>query len=294
MGTKKANLYLLRHSEKDIFKIGRSTNLQGRISTLQYSFGEFNLKDSVTVKGDNSTINKLESIIHYLFDSYRIKADVDNKDGITEWFSMECFEDVETEIKRFKEKFNKGLFIEKGIILPEKIPGNTSRMPLKLRREIEFEQSKQDNMAKLNSFKKCLIEKKEAIIVAIKDLREEEEFLGYNGDYIIIFADDDKKIFEERGLVDNALFSSKGYGFIGISVHGCGFHTSIKGNSLSAIYYRIVNLEEYDHHDAGNIKMVLERFYRFLDDFLAPYLENELTEDAQMVLKQKNEFWNNF
>ena len=83
-------LYLVQHTNKEMFKIGIATSNQ-RFYELDRDYS-IDWKSSLYFKGDYHDITKMEKILHKLFYSYRL--DKQNGTGGTEWFSTQCLDSV--------------------------------------------------------------------------------------------------------------------------------------------------------------------------------------------------------
>ena len=83
-------LYLVQHTNKEMFKIGIATGNQ-RFFDLDRDYS-IDWKSSLYFKGENDDITKMERILHKLFYSYRL--DRQNGTGGTEWFSTKCLNSV--------------------------------------------------------------------------------------------------------------------------------------------------------------------------------------------------------
>ena len=83
-------LYIVQHSNKEMFKIGICTN-NNRFNDLNRDYS-INWKNSFYFEGENLDILKLEKILHNGF--YRYNLDKQNGTGGTEWFSIECLATV--------------------------------------------------------------------------------------------------------------------------------------------------------------------------------------------------------
>jgi T5orf172 domain len=86
-------LYLLVDSGHDRFKIGVATDWMRRYLSLKNAWGEFDLAQSCLVAGEASEIRRLERTLHFLFDRWRVEG-LEELDGYTEWFKMECYGQV--------------------------------------------------------------------------------------------------------------------------------------------------------------------------------------------------------
>lgn len=89
---KQSYVYILINDNRDMYKIGKTDNLNLRIETLMKYWGKFNLKDSFAIKCDRDYAFKLESLLQNLMtdNKYEFITDIDNsKDGFSEFFKIE-------------------------------------------------------------------------------------------------------------------------------------------------------------------------------------------------------------
>ena len=83
-------LYLVQHTNKEMFKIGIGSN-NNRFHDLDRDYS-IDWESSLYFKGENQDITKMERILHKLF--YENRLDKQNGTGGTEWFSSKCLESV--------------------------------------------------------------------------------------------------------------------------------------------------------------------------------------------------------
>lgn len=84
-------------------------------------WGNFDLSISCMVIGQGTRISKLEKVLHFIFDNWKIELE-EAIDGYTEWFNIACFEDVKKEIKRISHfRSHLPLKLIEGIEVPQKI-----------------------------------------------------------------------------------------------------------------------------------------------------------------------------
>ena len=83
-------LYLVQHSNNEMFKIGIGTN-NHRFQDLDRDYS-IDWESSLYFQGENHDITKMERILHKLFHEYRL--DKQNGTGGTEWFSTDCLNSV--------------------------------------------------------------------------------------------------------------------------------------------------------------------------------------------------------
>ena len=81
-------LYLVQHTNKEMFKIGIATSNQ-RFHELNRDY-RIDWNSSLYFKGEDTDITKLEKILHRLFHKKRL--DKQYGTGGTEWFSSDCLE----------------------------------------------------------------------------------------------------------------------------------------------------------------------------------------------------------
>ena len=83
-------LYLVQHSNNEMFKIGIGTN-NHRFQDLDRDYS-IDWESSLYFQGENHDITKMERILHKLFHEYRL--DKQNGTGGTELFSTDCLNSV--------------------------------------------------------------------------------------------------------------------------------------------------------------------------------------------------------
>ena len=93
-------VYFLVRNDIEAFKIGVSVNTHQRMQTLSESF---NLEQSfhISCVGGDSYI--IEKILHRMFRHHH-REDMPPKDGYTEWFHMDCFNEVRNFVELHKEQ----------------------------------------------------------------------------------------------------------------------------------------------------------------------------------------------
>lgn len=132
-------VYLLKTKDNKMFKIGKTDRVDtNRIENLN-SIWNFDLEESYLVFCNKN--KELERTLHYLFNNHNVKGL--KGDGSTEFFDMECFDEVRQVVETFSEfdfedieivKYNKELQTK-----PIK-KKNTSKKPIK-EKEILFNHS---------------------------------------------------------------------------------------------------------------------------------------------------------
>ncbi len=83
-------LYLVQHTNKEMFKIGIASSNQ-RFYDLNRDYS-IDWESSLYFKGENDDVVKMERILHKLF--YTSRLDKQNGTGGTEWFSSKCLNSV--------------------------------------------------------------------------------------------------------------------------------------------------------------------------------------------------------
>ena len=103
---KQTLLYLLLSKNNKQFKIGISYDISTRITALGGT-NLFDLRKSHIVRLPTSRdAHKIESILHYLFDSYRVGAPNGTRGGFTEWFNINCYSEVLDTIRKILTNIN--------------------------------------------------------------------------------------------------------------------------------------------------------------------------------------------
>lgn len=98
-------VYLLIHSSKPIFKIGKARDIHRRMVDIGGS-DRFNLRKSRCLRfSSEDTAKSHERTLHRLFKKYRITEEIDNQSGDTEFFNIECFDRVVSFIKNNHDLF---------------------------------------------------------------------------------------------------------------------------------------------------------------------------------------------
>lgn len=114
-------IYLLLSSEHDYFKIGKTTSLGQRVSSLKKSWS-FDLKNSFFVETHDP--KNLERGLQKILNDFRVERLLDLKlDGYTEWFKVECIDQCKSLINIM------GYSIMKGISEPVKPVENDKPKP---------------------------------------------------------------------------------------------------------------------------------------------------------------------
>jgi len=108
------DLYLLIDKEHEKFKIGLTIDIGDRSNQLSRDWGELDLAESYIVTDSALTISRLEKTLHFMFHKWNIREENESA-GHTEWFSIECLNDVLQEIKRIGQYQDSNRAITKGI-----------------------------------------------------------------------------------------------------------------------------------------------------------------------------------
>lgn len=85
------HLYIVKHQEHPIFKIGVTKLIDSRIKRITNHFGDIKLIYKFT--SDGTTCYKLERSLHIQFKKYNYK-EFTKGDGRTEWFYEKCLNEV--------------------------------------------------------------------------------------------------------------------------------------------------------------------------------------------------------
>ncbi len=93
-------LYLLVSKEKYQFNIGITNNIYSKLYQLRMFCGEFDLGTSCIVYGTEKHLQKLEGIIHFIFEEYHLTDTTLTEDDGKTWFDLDCFWYVKNEIRR--------------------------------------------------------------------------------------------------------------------------------------------------------------------------------------------------
>lgn len=88
-------VYLLKHVDKSTFKIGKAINIHQRIPDIG-GYDAFNLDESLCASFPSENLSKrYEKTIHEVFRNSNIQPDRNKRvDGDTEYFRIECFDQV--------------------------------------------------------------------------------------------------------------------------------------------------------------------------------------------------------
>lgn len=102
-------VYLLIHSSKPIFKIGKARDIHKRMLDIGGS-DRFNLSKSRCLRfSTEDSAKSHEKTLHRLFKKYRITEEIDSQCGDTEFFNIECFDRVVSFIKDNHDLFESKL-----------------------------------------------------------------------------------------------------------------------------------------------------------------------------------------
>ncbi len=93
-------LYLLVSKDKYQFNVGITSNIYTRIYQLRLMWGEFDLDTSCIIYGKKNHLQKLENILHFIFEEYHLAKPTLADDGDTDWFDLDCFWYIKNEIRR--------------------------------------------------------------------------------------------------------------------------------------------------------------------------------------------------
>lgn len=98
---KKSSIYVLVDADpaNARMKVGHSVDPHLRQQTLEQSF---DLEKSFRVERNKDEIRKIEQAIHDEYAEFRIPAaEIGDCVGKTEWFRIECFEDMKADIEKY-------------------------------------------------------------------------------------------------------------------------------------------------------------------------------------------------
>lgn len=114
------SLYLLVHRDNAKFKIGVSTNLLNRMTSLG-GIQLFNLSRCVEIVLPSSRdAFRFEKSLHFLYEAHKTEAPLETRDGLSEWFDYASFPDVfKAVIAMMKTKRISESHLHIGIILPD-------------------------------------------------------------------------------------------------------------------------------------------------------------------------------
>jgi len=110
------DLYLLIGKDYSKFKIGLTIDVAGRANELTREWGDFDFSESYTITGDSLTISRLERSLHFMFSAWNIKNESDRA-GRTEWFKIDCLDEVRRTIERISKLQGSTRKLVKGVIL---------------------------------------------------------------------------------------------------------------------------------------------------------------------------------
>lgn len=98
-------VYLLKHADLPLFKIGLSETPYQRI--IQIGRNAFNLSQSCVIKTLGlSSASRLERALHLLYHAERRNDSLLPKSGFTEWFCVSVYDEALSFIKRHASSFN--------------------------------------------------------------------------------------------------------------------------------------------------------------------------------------------
>lgn len=111
MQNEKSMVYILKSKNDQMFKIGKSSDIKQRLSTLQKEY-EFDLENSWTIEVPQKEVFKLENLLHFSFEKARID-DLPKASGYTEFFNISSLDDVLSFVNMISKY--KSININKGI-----------------------------------------------------------------------------------------------------------------------------------------------------------------------------------
>lgn len=93
MNKKYSFLYILSFPEMNAIKIGKANDIGNRYAQLKSCWGDADLKNSFSIKLEQSDVFVIEKALHTVFKKWHIK-DLPLKDGYTEFFKKDCLKQV--------------------------------------------------------------------------------------------------------------------------------------------------------------------------------------------------------
>lgn len=98
-------VYLLRHSDKETFKIGKANDVHDRIPSIG-GYQAFSLDSSLCVQFSNSALAlRVEKLLHQIFKEWNQKPGALRTEGDTEHFHKDCFDNVVSFLKHNQSYF---------------------------------------------------------------------------------------------------------------------------------------------------------------------------------------------
>ena len=167
-------LYLIRHTNNQMFKIGIATD-NSRFKQLDKDYS-IDWNKSLYFKGENEDITFMEKILHRLF--FKNRLEEQQGTGGTEWFSIDCLQDVVDAIlfNVDKSNFTIDLTLQE-INIHKKITTNNKRpkLPVECIPYLDFCSKHISTLNFFNDFYKTPIETRKLIR---KEIKEMELFLS--------------------------------------------------------------------------------------------------------------------
>ena len=122
-------LYLLASKENYRFKIGITRNIYTRIYQLRLIWGEFDLDTSCIIYGNEEHLQKLENILQFVFEEYRLDNSTLTEEWTRDWFDMDCLWYAKNEIRRLNSFRDEKIYrIFEGIDLNAFIVEDTDKL----------------------------------------------------------------------------------------------------------------------------------------------------------------------
>lgn len=109
-----SSIYLLVSKGNGYFKIGNFSNTLERLPLLEKLWGEFDLERSVEIVCNESRAYRLERTLHFIFEDRSVDMGKKNE-GFSEWFDIDCLDEVLTAVSGIQKHQNGVKFVQNGI-----------------------------------------------------------------------------------------------------------------------------------------------------------------------------------
>lgn len=95
-------LYLLVSKNSYRFNLGITSNIYARVYQLRVMWGEFDLKSSCIVYGNQEHLTALEKMLRFTFEEYQVDCltQLGLKQKEQNWFDLDCFWYAKNEVRR--------------------------------------------------------------------------------------------------------------------------------------------------------------------------------------------------
>jgi hypothetical protein len=162
MAMQKSYIYFLVSTDKDKFKIGKADNVYSRYTQLKRVWGEFDIKNSFQIECNQKNVFDVEHILHFLLEKYNLS--LEQKDGYTEWFDYNCFDDAQSLLSsilghRDDLKIGKVAIPRKPrngsnkyILLQDDIVKSLKKQEKRIQKEKKFRKENIKSVGRLNTF----------------------------------------------------------------------------------------------------------------------------------------------